>query len=49
MFCTMNVLMLIAATGLTAAGMATSYWREGDHGRFGLYDGFDLDNPGAGE
>jgi len=43
MFCSLNALMLIAATGLTAAGLATNYWYNGN----GLYDGFDLDNPGA--
>lgn len=36
--------MLIAATGLTAAGMATDYWTATTGG---VYDGFTLDDPGA--
>jgi len=42
--CGLTVLLVILGTGLTAAGVATSNWYEG--AATGLFEGFDLDNPG---
>jgi len=43
-----SVLLVILATGLFAAGVATDEWINTTLSTRGLFTGFDLDDPGAG-